>query len=136
MKRTHMSLYYLIGYLIPGGTALLSSPQLTLKLFFSNTDYGDVLPRLVGMLMLALGIFVLQAVRHRLEVLYSTALIVRSGMLPHAGALSLFRRSSVHNLVGGRWCRRRVDGNKLLVRQTEQGAVRIIYDMMVMRDRL
>ena len=63
MKRTHMSLYYLIGYLIPGGIALLTFPQLTLKLFFSNTDYGDVLPRFVGMLMLALGIIVLQAVR-------------------------------------------------------------------------
>jgi uncharacterized protein YjeT (DUF2065 family) len=82
MKRTHMSLYYLIGYLIPGGLGLLAFPQLTLKLFFSNTDYGDVLPRLVGMLMLVLGIFVLQAVRHRLEVLYTTALVVRSGMLP------------------------------------------------------
>jgi len=69
MQRTHMSLYYLIGYLIPGGTALLTFPQLTLKLFFSNTDYGDVLPRLVGMLMLALGIIILQVVRHRLEAL-------------------------------------------------------------------
>jgi uncharacterized protein YjeT (DUF2065 family) len=75
-------LYYLIGYLIPGGIALLTFPQFTLKLFFSNTDYGDVLPRFVGMLMLALGIIVLQAVRHRFEELYLTALIVRSGMLP------------------------------------------------------
>ena len=90
MKRTHMSLYYLIGYLIPGGIALLTFPQLTLKLFFSNTDYGDVLPRFVGMLMLALGIIVLQAVRHRLEVLYPTALIARSGMLPIMLGLYLY----------------------------------------------
>jgi len=90
MKRTHMSLYYLIGYLIPGGIALLTFPQLTLKLFFSNTDYGDVLPRLVGMLMLALGIIVMQAVRYRLEVLYPTALIVRSGMLPIMLGLYLY----------------------------------------------
>ena len=48
MKRTRLSLYYLIGYLVPGGLALLAFPRLTLKLFFSNTDYGDVLPRLVG----------------------------------------------------------------------------------------
>lgn len=82
MKRTHLSLFYVIGYLVPGGLALLTFPQLTLKLFFSNADYGDVLPRLVGMLMLALGIMVTQAVRHRLEVLYPTALLVRSGMLP------------------------------------------------------
>jgi uncharacterized protein YjeT (DUF2065 family) len=85
-----MSLYYLIGYLIPGGIALLTFPQLTLKLFFSNTDYGDVLPRLVGMLMLALGIIVMQAVRYRLEVLYPTALIVRSGMLPIMLGLYLY----------------------------------------------
>ena len=90
MKRTHMSLYYLIGYLIPGGIALLTFPQLTLKLFFSNTDYGDVLPRLVGMLMLALGIIILQVVRHRLEALYTTALIVRSGMLPILLGLYLY----------------------------------------------
>ena len=54
MKRTHVSLYYLIGYLIPGGIALLTFPQFTLKLFFTDTDYGDVLPRFVGMLMLYL----------------------------------------------------------------------------------
>lgn len=90
MKRTHMSLYYLIGYLIPGGIALLTFPQLTLKLFFSNSNYGDVLPRFVGMLMLALGIIVLQAVRHRLEVLHPTALIVRSGMLPIMLGLYLY----------------------------------------------
>ena len=90
MKRTHMSLYYLIGYLIPGGTALLTFPRLTLKLFFSNTDYGDVLPRFVGMLMLALGFIILQVVRHRLEALYTTALIVRSGMLPILLGLHLY----------------------------------------------
>ncbi len=82
MKRTHYSLYYLIGYLTTGGLAFLIAPRMTLKLFFSNADYGDVLPRFVGMLMLALGIIVTQAVRHHLEVLYPTALIVRSGMLP------------------------------------------------------
>ena len=90
MKRTHYSLFYLIGYLISGGFALLVVPRLTLKLFFSNTDYGDVLPRFVGMLMMALGIIVLQATRHRLEVLYPTALIVRSGMLPIMLGLYLY----------------------------------------------
>ncbi len=90
MKRTHMSLYYLIGYLIPGGTALLTFPRLTLKLFFSNTEYGDVLPRFVGMLMLALGIIILQVVRHRVEALYPMAFIVRSGMLPILLGLYLY----------------------------------------------
>jgi uncharacterized protein YjeT (DUF2065 family) len=92
MKRTHLSLYYLIGYLISGGIALLIVPRLTLKLFFSNTDYGDVLPRFVGMLMLALGVIVLQVVRHRVEALYITALIVRSGMLPIMLGLYLYSK--------------------------------------------
>jgi len=48
------------------------------------------LPRFVGMLMLALGIIILQAVRHRVEVLYPTALIVRSGMLPILLGLYLY----------------------------------------------
>jgi uncharacterized protein YjeT (DUF2065 family) len=65
MKRTHYSPYYLIGYLIPGGLALLLAPQLALKLMFSSGQYGDVLPRVVGMLMVALGIFVMQAVRDK-----------------------------------------------------------------------
>jgi hypothetical protein len=58
MKRTHYSLYCLIGCLVPGGRALLIDPQL------------------------ALGIIVLQAMRHRPEALYSTASAVRSGMPP------------------------------------------------------
>jgi hypothetical protein len=90
MKRTHYSLYYLIGYLIPGGLALLLALQLALKLMFSTGEYGDVLPRFVGLLMVALGIIVSQAVRHRLEVLYPTALIVRSGMLPVMLGLYLY----------------------------------------------
>ena len=73
-----------------GGLALLLAPQLALKLMFSNGQYGDVLPRFVGMLMVALGIIVMQAVRHRLEVLYTTALIVRSGMLPIMLGLYLY----------------------------------------------
>jgi len=81
MKKTHLSLYYLIGYLIPSGLAFLLVPQLALKLLFSNGDYGDVLPRLVGMFLLALGALVFQIVRYQLEVLYTTIIAVRGGML-------------------------------------------------------
>jgi len=77
-----MSLVYVIGYLIPGGLGLLVAPQMALKLLFSNGNYGDVMPRMVGMLMVALGVILVQVVRHRQEVLYPTALVVRSGMLP------------------------------------------------------
>jgi len=81
MKRTYWSLYYLIGYLIPSGLALIAAPQLALEMLMSNGDYGDVLPRLLGVLLLALGIFVLQIVRLQVTVLYTTTLIVRSAIL-------------------------------------------------------
>jgi uncharacterized protein YjeT (DUF2065 family) len=81
MKRTRLSLCYLFTYLIFAGLALLVAPQLALKLLFSNGNYGDVLPRLLGLILVALGVFVLQTVRHQLEVLYTTALAVRGVML-------------------------------------------------------
>jgi len=82
MKRTRRSLFYVIGYLIPGGLGLLIAPQMALKLLFSNGEYGDIMPRMAGMLMVALGVILVQVVRHRQEVLYPTALVIRSGMLP------------------------------------------------------
>ncbi len=81
MKRTHLSLYYLFSYLIAAGIALVFAPQFALRLLFSNGNYGDIMPRLLGVVLFALGIFVLQVVRHRLEVLYSTTLAVRTVIL-------------------------------------------------------
>jgi hypothetical protein len=81
MKKTHLSLYYLIGYLVPSGLCLLLIPQFTLKLLFSNADYGDIIPRLAGMLALALAVLVIQIVRLQIEALYTTILAVRGGML-------------------------------------------------------
>jgi uncharacterized protein YjeT (DUF2065 family) len=82
MRRTRTSLYYVIGYLVPGGLGLLVAPQVALKLLFSTGEYGDFMPRMVGLMMVALGAFVAQIVRYKVEVLYLTALGVRSGMLP------------------------------------------------------
>jgi uncharacterized protein YjeT (DUF2065 family) len=82
MKRTRISLFYVISYLLPGGLGLLAAPQLALQLLSSNGAYDDVMPRVVGMMMIALGVFVLQIVRRRVEDLYLTALAVRIGMLP------------------------------------------------------
>jgi len=82
MKRTRISLFYVISYLIPGGLGLLLAPQLALTLLFSTGAYSDAMPRMVGLMMVALGAFVVQIVRKRIEPLYLTALAVRSGMLP------------------------------------------------------
>jgi hypothetical protein len=60
MKRTHLSSYYLVTYLILAGIALRAMPQLALKLLLSHGNYGDVLPRLLGVIIAALGIIALQ----------------------------------------------------------------------------
>ena len=92
MPRTRLSLFYLIGYLVPSGLAFLFAPQLTLKLLFSNGSYGDVMPRLVGVFILTLGLLAFQIVRHRMEALYTTLLGLRVGIL--AALLGLFVYSS------------------------------------------
>lgn len=81
MQKTHLSLYYLVGYLLFAGVGLILVPQLMLTLLLSNGSYGDVLPRLLGVVLLALGILILQIVRHHVEALYSTTLVVRSLIL-------------------------------------------------------
>ncbi|WNZ25425.1 hypothetical protein HJG54_22935 [Leptolyngbya sp. NK1-12] len=78
MERTRLSLFYLVGYLIPSGIMLLIAPRFALKLLLSNGDYGDVFPRAAGMLAVGLGIMLVQMLRLRLSDLYSTTLIVRS----------------------------------------------------------
>ncbi len=51
MPRTRRSLYYLATYLLLGGMALLLAPQLALTLLFRNGHNGDVMPRLVGVVL-------------------------------------------------------------------------------------
>jgi cytochrome c biogenesis protein CcdA len=68
MKRTRLSLFYLAGYLLPSGMALLVAPRFFLKLLFFDHDYGDVVPRLVGVLFIVVGIIVVQIIRYRLEM--------------------------------------------------------------------
>lgn len=81
MNKTRFSLFYLASYLIGGGLGLLAAPQTMLTLFFSNGHYRDVLVRLVGVLLLALGIIVVQIIRFRIAQLYPTTLIVRTIIL-------------------------------------------------------
>jgi uncharacterized protein YjeT (DUF2065 family) len=77
MRRTHLSLYYLAGYLLPAGFLLLTVPKFARELLLSNRDYDDAPFRLVGILLIALGLIVVQIIRHRLEVLYTTTLVAR-----------------------------------------------------------
>ena len=77
MTRTRFSLFYLAGYLIPAGLLLLLAPTFSTRLLLSNGDYGNVFPRLAGMLLIGLGILVVQIIRLRLDQLYTTTVAIR-----------------------------------------------------------
>ncbi|MGH2408073.1 MAG: hypothetical protein ACRDF7_08360 [Candidatus Limnocylindrales bacterium] len=77
MRRTNLSLYYLAGYLLPAGIALMFVPDIALKLLQSNGDYNLAPFRMAGLVLVALGILIVQIVRHKLEVLYPATLLAR-----------------------------------------------------------
>lgn len=87
-----MSLYYLAAYLLGAGIALIFAPSLALRLLFASGNYGDVMPRLLGVVLLALGIVIVQIIRHQLEVLYPTTLIVRVFIVAVLAGLLVYSR--------------------------------------------
>lgn len=87
-----MSLYYLATYLLAAGIALILAPSLALTVLFASGHYGDVMPRLLGVVLLALGIVIVQIIRHRVEVLYTTTLIVRVFIVAVLAALLIYAR--------------------------------------------
>jgi hypothetical protein len=72
-----LTFIYLASYLLVGGLGLLIVPELTLWLLLSNGSYGDVMPRLVGVFMVALGGVILQFVRARDYRYYGYTIIAR-----------------------------------------------------------
>lgn len=81
MNKTRKSLFYVAGYLLGGGSGLLFFPRLTLKLFLAKSTSDDIFIRMLGIMLLALGMIVVQIIRHRVEVLYPTTIFVRVGIL-------------------------------------------------------
>jgi uncharacterized protein YjeT (DUF2065 family) len=90
MRRTRLSLFYLATYLLGAGIALILAPSVALTLLFAKGHYGDVMPRLLGVVLLALGIVIVQIIRHRLEVLYTTTLLVRVFIMLVLAALLVY----------------------------------------------
>ena len=78
MNRTRLSLYYLAGYLLPAGALLLFVPEWATKLLLSNHTYDFAPFRLAGVLLLVIGILIVQIIRFKLEMLYSTTLVARA----------------------------------------------------------
>jgi len=77
MRRTRLSLYYPTAYLLGSGAGLLVAPGLTLRLLLSDGSYGDVMPRMAGVLALALGILVFRIARLEISSLYYTLVWLR-----------------------------------------------------------
>jgi len=73
-----LTLIYLAAYLLFGGLGLLVTPGLTVRLLLSNGNYGDVMPRLVGMFMIALGGVIVQFLRARDYRYYRYTVVARS----------------------------------------------------------
>jgi len=92
VRRTRLSLYYLAAYLLGAGIALIVAPSIALRLLFAAGSYGDVMPRLLGVVLLALGVVIVQIIRHSLEVLYPTTLIVRSFIVAVLIGLFIYTR--------------------------------------------
>ena len=61
-------------------------------MLLSDGDYGDVFPRVAGMLLTGLGIAILGIIRARAEALYPETLIVRAFFLVCLGAFFLMTR--------------------------------------------
>ncbi|MCA1727686.1 MAG: hypothetical protein LC722_08590, partial [Actinobacteria bacterium] len=79
MRRTRLSLYYAIAYLLSGGLAFLLVPEWTMRLLGALDSYGDVLPRWLGVVNVALGVLVLQIARYHAEELYLTVVAIATG---------------------------------------------------------
>jgi uncharacterized protein YjeT (DUF2065 family) len=90
VHRTRLSFYYLAAYLLGAGLALIVAPSIALKLLFATGHYGDVMPRLLGVVLLALGIIIVQIIRKQIEVLYTTTLLVRAFIMVVLAGLLIY----------------------------------------------
>jgi len=86
MNRTRQSLFYLFSYLVIGGLVLLFFPKEGLRLLLSNGDYGDVMPRLTGMVLTGLGMSIFGIISTRAEALYPRTLVIRAFFVICIGA--------------------------------------------------
>ena len=77
MNKTRLSLLYLGSYLVLIGLGLLFAPEGTLRLLQSNGEYGDVFPRVAGMLMSGLGFSVFGIIRAGVPELYPATIFIR-----------------------------------------------------------
>ena len=81
MTAKRVLLIYLVTYLTAGGLGLAIAPDFALDLLQSNQDYGDVMPRVVGMFMVGLAGLVGMIVYHRDYKYYPYSVVIRTGIV-------------------------------------------------------
>lgn len=74
-------LMYLASYLFFGGVGFAFMPELTLKMFMSNGEYGDTMPRVAGMFMVALSGLILMFVVRRDYTYYVYSVFARTAIV-------------------------------------------------------
>jgi len=90
--RIRVCIWYVAGYLIFSGLALLVAPRDALAAMLSSADYGSIMPRWVGMLSVAMGTLVGQIVRLRIAALYPLSFFMPAAML--VGFIGLYLQSA------------------------------------------
>jgi hypothetical protein len=99
--RLRLSLAYVVAYLATSGLGLLLAPVTTLRVMGSTADYGDVMPRWVGMFSVALAALIAQVLRHRLAVLYPLGFLMPGAMLFGFIALRVKSGDPLFGVVAG-----------------------------------
>ena len=77
LPKTRLSLYYLVGYTLPVGVALMFVPQMTMNLLLTNHAYDDLGLRMFGVLLFSLGIIASGMIINKASSVYLVTLFVR-----------------------------------------------------------
>ncbi len=78
MDLRRLTLSYLVLYLAVAAVGFAFFPQQFMDLFQSNGDYGDIMPRLVGLMMGALAVLIFNILRNEDWHYYVVSIYVRS----------------------------------------------------------
>ncbi len=82
-----LTLIYLASYLFIGGIGFAFIPELVLKMFMSTGEYGDIMPRVVGMFMIVLGFLITLFIKNEDYKYYLPTIIARSFIVIFLSAL-------------------------------------------------
>ena len=82
-----ITLIYLASYLFIGGIGFAFIPEMILKIFMSTGEYGDIMPRVVGMFMIVIGFLITLFIKNEDYKYYLPTIIARSFIVIFLSAL-------------------------------------------------